>query len=190
MQFSAKGFILPQIWTTSRHYSSAVLTFCFCLGLLWIHFSHHLQWSFTATAWCRSAVYVTSQTSVKRVHLCPFQCRIYKCAAPRSYCAQRWGHGFSAGAGLCFVHMREHVLRIHQTAWAYWYGWHDAISSLIWAGLLYPPPAAKPRSYNSTVTSKAPVTFLLQSHLSITLRHRITGTPGWVLIEHSELISE
>lgn len=50
MLFSATGFILPQIRTTPRHYSSAVLAFRFCLTLLSIHTSHHLQRSFTAAA--------------------------------------------------------------------------------------------------------------------------------------------
>lgn len=71
-----------------------------------------------------------------------------------------------------------------------WMAWCDLQRDLLHPPQPHHPPAAKPRSYNSTVTSKAPVTFLLQSHLSIMLQHRITRTPGSVLIEHSELILE
>lgn len=71
-----------------------------------------------------------------------------------------------------------------------WMAWCDLQQSALACCDTPPPPSHPRRSHNSTVTSKAPVTFLLQSHLSITLQHRITGTPGSVLIEHSEFILE
>lgn len=58
-----------------------------------------------------------------------------------------------------------------------WIAWCDLQRDL---GLLAchhspTPPRQTPRSYNSTVTSKAPVTFLLQSHLSIIAAARSHG---------------